>query len=191
MNNINYYKIEEEWKKEVKNSHNDFVEEFTMENPEFVKERRLEFLQRELRIQIEKNLWNLEIFLGVRKTQWFKDVIEEALLFPGMEKARKIKKEISFYENPKEFCLGESLTEDEIEKAHKADCSEFLETKKKGKNSFALCIFHSEKTPSLCCFAGGRFKCFGCGAGGDAIDLVQKLYNLNFKEAVKFINSKT
>ena len=35
----------------------------------------------------------------------------------------------------------------------------------------ALCFAHGEKTPSLV-FKGSRFKCFGCGVGGDVIDLV-------------------
>ena len=35
----------------------------------------------------------------------------------------------------------------------------------------AKCPFHDDQTPSMS-FKEGRFKCFGCDASGDAIDLV-------------------
>jgi DNA primase len=39
-----------------------------------------------------------------------------------------------------------------------------------------VCPFHDDRNPSLCVKAGGtRFRCFGCGAGGDAIDLLRLL----------------
>ena len=39
------------------------------------------------------------------------------------------------------------------------------------KNGKARCPFHNDQTPSLS-FKEGRYKCFGCDAFGDAIDLV-------------------
>lgn len=35
-----------------------------------------------------------------------------------------------------------------------------------------LCVFHQEKTPSLCLWPSGRFLCHGCGAEGDMVDFV-------------------
>ena len=50
---------------------------------------------------------------------------------------------------------------------------------------FIVCPFHSEKTASLGTYAQGkRWKCFGCGAGGDAITFVMKLFGLTFSQAV-------
>lgn len=46
----------------------------------------------------------------------------------------------------------------------------------------ALCPFHSEKTPSLVLYPDG-FYCFGCGAGGDVIDFVARLFSLSPHEA--------
>ena len=55
---------------------------------------------------------------------------------------------------------------------------------KESKNvAFARCIFHQENTASLAFFASGKYKCFGCGAHGDIIDLVKHMENLDFKEA--------
>ena len=52
----------------------------------------------------------------------------------------------------------------------------------------ALCPFHSEGTPSFTIYAGGRrFFCFGCGAGGDVLDFVQRYYGLDFAEAVEHL----
>jgi len=48
-----------------------------------------------------------------------------------------------------------------------------------------LCPFHEEKHPSFFIFHDGHFKCFGCGAYGDAIDFVQRRYGISFQEALK------
>jgi len=47
----------------------------------------------------------------------------------------------------------------------------------------ARCPFHQDRTPSLS-FKDGRFKCFGCDASGDAIDLVAKMKDISTLEAV-------
>ncbi len=48
------------------------------------------------------------------------------------------------------------------------------------------CPLHNEDTPSFTVFKkDNHWRCFGCGEGGDPIDLVMKLYNLPFVEAVK------
>ena len=50
----------------------------------------------------------------------------------------------------------------------------------------AKCPFHNDQTPSLS-FKDGRFKCFGCDASGDAIDLVAKLRYISTAEAANLI----
>jgi DNA primase len=46
-----------------------------------------------------------------------------------------------------------------------------------------ICPFHDDRrTPSLG-VAGNRWKCFGCGCSGDAIDWLRKRERLNFQEA--------
>ena len=47
------------------------------------------------------------------------------------------------------------------------------------------CPFHADgKTPSLG-VAGNRWKCFGCGRSGDAIDWLREREGLSFQEACK------
>ena len=50
----------------------------------------------------------------------------------------------------------------------------------------AKCPFHNDQTPSMS-FKEGRFKCFGCDASGDAIDLVARLKNVSATEAAQKI----
>lgn len=47
------------------------------------------------------------------------------------------------------------------------------------------CPFHNDRTPSMSVDLDcGRFKCFGCGVGGDLIDFHQQYTGLDFKAAV-------
>jgi DNA primase len=51
-----------------------------------------------------------------------------------------------------------------------------------------LCPFHDEKSPSFHVRPQvGRYHCFGCGEGGDAIAFVQKIDGLAFTEAVEYL----
>ncbi len=64
--------------------------------------------------------------------------------------------------------------------------NEHLKIKKSGRSYFALCPFHSEKTPSFSINEELQFYyCFGCGETGDIIKLIEKLENLDFTEALE------
>ncbi|HET9030774.1 MAG TPA: DNA primase [Candidatus Aquilonibacter sp.] len=68
---------------------------------------------------------------------------------------------------------------------------QYVPLKKRGRDLVGLCPFHGEKTPSFHVHPEeGYFKCFGCGAAGDVIGFVQKLENLPFPEAVRFLAGK-
>lgn len=54
-----------------------------------------------------------------------------------------------------------------------------------GHGFMGCCPFHDDSTPSLS--VGGvpdRFKCFGCGVGGDVIEYVRRRHGLTFLEAI-------
>lgn len=54
-----------------------------------------------------------------------------------------------------------------------------------GNKYFALCPFHSEKTPSFSIDdSSGLFYCFGCGAKGDVITFLSMYENIPFKDAL-------
>ena len=64
--------------------------------------------------------------------------------------------------------------------------SRFLRVEKKGRDYWACCPFHMEKTPSFAINEVEQFyHCFGCGESGDVIKFVQKYENMTFSEAVK------
>ena len=56
------------------------------------------------------------------------------------------------------------------------------------RGGFAICHFHNERTPSFKVYED-HFHCFGCGAHGDHIDFVQKMYGETNIEAAKRISS--
>lgn len=61
----------------------------------------------------------------------------------------------------------------------------FVSLRKRGNDLVGLCPFHGEKTPSFHVHPDrGFFKCFGCGAGGDAIRFAQLHDNLTFPDAL-------
>lgn len=60
--------------------------------------------------------------------------------------------------------------------------------KRRGKDFVGLCPFHQEKTPSFHVSPSKQFfRCFGCKAGGNAIDFVIKRDHLEFLDALKFL----
>ncbi|MBN2119608.1 MAG: DNA primase [Candidatus Omnitrophica bacterium] len=66
--------------------------------------------------------------------------------------------------------------------------SSYIPLKKSGRNFRALCPFHSEKTPSFFVNPNRQiFHCFGCGAGGGAIQFVMQHEKVGFVEAVEML----
>jgi len=65
---------------------------------------------------------------------------------------------------------------------------DFVELKKRGTALIGLCPFHSEKTPSFnVSVSKGFYKCFGCGAGGDAVKFVMELEKHSYPEAIRYL----
>ncbi len=62
----------------------------------------------------------------------------------------------------------------------------YVSLTKRGNDLVGLCPFHAERTPSFHVHPDrGFFKCFGCGAGGDAIRFLSRIENLPFPQAVR------
>lgn len=55
------------------------------------------------------------------------------------------------------------------------------------RRGWALCPFHPDHKPSMS-FKGGRYRCWSCGASGDAVDLVRGLFGGTYWEALQRIN---
>jgi DNA primase len=66
--------------------------------------------------------------------------------------------------------------------------SGYLTLRKRGRNYFGLCPFHTEKTASFSVNPDMQiFHCFGCGAGGNVFTFVMKIEGLTFPESVKLL----
>ncbi|MEM6854006.1 MAG: DNA primase, partial [Planctomycetota bacterium] len=61
----------------------------------------------------------------------------------------------------------------------------------KGKEFIGLCPFHDDKSPSMHVSPQKQiFKCFSCGAGGDAFTFVMNYHKMDFVESLKFLAEK-
>ncbi|MBR4287102.1 MAG: DNA primase [Clostridia bacterium] len=64
----------------------------------------------------------------------------------------------------------------------------YVDLRRRGKTLTGLCPFHNEKTPSFTVYPDtASYYCFGCGAGGDVINFVRNIENLDYIEAVKLL----
>src|SRR5690606_15431329 len=68
---------------------------------------------------------------------------------------------------------------------------EFVDLKKRGTSLIGNCPFHNEKTPSFhVSVSKGIYKCFGCGAGGDALKFVMEHEKYAYPEAIRYLAGK-
>ena len=56
------------------------------------------------------------------------------------------------------------------------------------RNSKMVCPFHNERTPSLRLYRD-HFHCFGCGAHGDVLDFVSRVFDVEPAAAIERINA--
>jgi DNA primase len=58
------------------------------------------------------------------------------------------------------------------------------------RNGRCRCPIHRGNNPTSFSFNGKTYYCFSCGSKGDVIALVQELYGLSFKDAVRYLIEK-
>lgn len=69
--------------------------------------------------------------------------------------------------------------------------SEYTQVKRSGSRFFAVCPFHSEKTPSFQVREeDGSYRCFGCGASGNIFSFLMTIRGITFPEAVEELASR-
>lgn len=69
--------------------------------------------------------------------------------------------------------------------------SDYVELKRRGKNFFGLCPFHTEKTPSFSIAPDKQiYHCFGCGSGGNVITFLMEYEKIEFIEAIKKLGER-
>ena len=66
--------------------------------------------------------------------------------------------------------------------------SQYVTLKKRGREYVGLCPFHAEKTPSFSLNAEkGLWYCYGCDAGGNLFQFVQRHENVDFPTALRML----
>ena len=84
-----------------------------------------------------------------------------------------------------------AISDDDIERVRAATSivdvvRESVALRKTGRNWVGLCPFHAEKSGSFNVREEtGRYKCFGCQAGGDVFKFVQEIEHVEFVAAVE------
>lgn len=83
------------------------------------------------------------------------------------------------------------VTEEMIERALSVPIETVInqQLRKSGNKLVGLCPFHNEKSPSFFVYPeSNSFYCYGCGVGGNVINLIKKLHDYDFITAVKWLN---
>ncbi len=63
--------------------------------------------------------------------------------------------------------------------------SQYVPLKKSGANYWGICPFHADKKPSMSVSPSrGIYKCFSCGAGGDALSFLVRIQNREYKDVI-------
>ncbi|HWC66896.1 MAG TPA: DNA primase [Acidimicrobiales bacterium] len=89
-----------------------------------------------------------------------------------------------------------AIVDDDIERVRTATSivdvvQQAVQLRRVGQNWVGLCPFHAERTPSFTVREStGRYKCFGCNAGGDVFTFVQEVEHLDFAAAVEHLAAK-
>src|SRR5574344_246888 len=69
--------------------------------------------------------------------------------------------------------------------------SSYIPVIRKGRQYWARCPFHHEKTPSFAINSDGQYyHCFGCGESGDVITFVEKMESISTGEAIRKLAEK-
>lgn len=69
--------------------------------------------------------------------------------------------------------------------------SSFIPLQKKGRDYWACCPFHHEKTPSFQVRSDHQtYKCYGCQKGGNVITFIMDYENLTYPEAIEWLANR-
>ncbi len=75
----------------------------------------------------------------------------------------------------------------------KVDIVEIIEgytkLRKAGKNLSGCCPIHNDKHPSLMVYPDQqRWRCYGCNRGGDVIEFIKQIENVDFRKALTILS---
>lgn len=86
-----------------------------------------------------------------------------------------------------------AIVDDDIERVRESSpladvVQQYVALRRVGRNWVGLCPFHAERSGSFNVREEtGRYKCFGCGAGGDVFGFIQDIEHVDFVAAVELL----
>lgn len=115
---------------------------------------------------------------------FFCQLIEIMELPPVLKEYNRLKRYKAAYSNKKSDLDAEAARAVPIESL--VDCK----IKNLSRDKAVMCCpLHKEKTASFHIYRkNNSFYCFGCQTGGDSIRFIEKMYNLKFQDAVRYLN---
>jgi hypothetical protein len=106
----------------------------------------------------------------------------------------KLLKKCSLGKKTKSVNITRTMTPEHIAQAIKEAAqiydvvSRFVDLKKEGSRYVGLCPFHTERTPSFKVTPSrNRYKCFGCGKGGDATEFLKEHQGMTYPDALRYL----
>ena len=166
----------------------EFVEEIVKEDKEWVRERRLEYLNG----MIEFNNNKIKGYSDIidKCNNWFGDFIFNEYVLKLIKDKSKYEKEITLWISPVYIENIEERTMDVEAIKQNNKIQDFISSDiiNAGNSRLkCLCEFHNENSPSMVIYEDtNTYFCFGaCHTGGDVIDFYMKLHNCSFVEACK------
>ncbi len=92
--------------------------------------------------------------------------------------------------------MGRYIADDLVEEIRLSNdivdvVSQYVKLERKGKHMFGLCPFHREKTASFSVTESKQmYYCYSCGKGGNVINFIKDIENLDFIDAVEFLAAR-
>ena len=198
-------RIEKPKKTKLRKELRDQVSEETLNSPEFAKHARARFLRKRLiDLGNQANDFELQGLKDGAKDIPDKKWLPTALRFIKTDKVlvkilkslenqrqlkqiqkeiRKVMREYEYLFSPE---IKEGITDEMIQRAKEYPISDILGETTNGKYQ---CIDHDDHNPSMHYYKQtNSVYCFSCGYSADSIAVYQKVYNVDFKTAVKKLN---
>lgn len=189
------FDLEKEWKKSLPRLTAMELLEIFPEAKNVINPKISEWMEE--REQLVKKIKSMLMQIRMIKDDFSRDLQKYWLKLTYGEELLKIDKQISRLRHLLSVAKGRppskgGVTEEMVELALSVPIENVisLELKKSGNKLVGLCPLHNEKSPSFFVYPeSNSFYCYGCGVGGNVINLIKLLHDFNFIEAVKFLTN--
>lgn len=138
-----------------------------------LKERTMPFLDKVNTIKDEFSKWYWKEAYKVMDTEFVR-CNEQIKYWERVKKLIPNREKHQSFEVKKEAAKNVSILE----------LYPFERLRRVGTRYQASCPFHEDKTPSFVIYPDKGWYCFSCNRGGDSIDFIKQLKNVDFKQAV-------